>query len=246
MRVLAIDTSTLQGSVGWIRTSDAGSFSQLEVSDWAEMNAPAAPGHCETLLHRIESILRAGQLKVQDVDLFVYGRGPGTFTGLRIGLSTIKGLALALGKPLVGISSTEALALSAPVTGFVACLIDARRRELFAGIYRVTRQGGRSSAEPVVPEWVAPATTIMKQISKHQQAGHLYLTGNGIGPYRDLLRQECADNSSTILPEHYWAPSAARMAEAGLQRFLERGGDNLDGALPIYLREPDAKLPGAK
>jgi len=243
MRILAIDTSTLHGSVGWIVAREAASFSEIEVLDWALMSAPAVPGHSETLLSRIDNMLTAGRFKTEDVDLFVYGRGPGTFTGLRIGLATMKGLALASGKPIVGISSLESLAFSSPVSGTVACLIDARRKELFAGIYKVTRVGGWAEAKCIVPEWVAPAGEVIGHLSATKEDEPVFLVGNGIGPYRELIREKCSPESCVILPEQYWAPSAVSMATAGLKLFLERGPDSLKDAVPVYLREPDARLP---
>lgn len=223
--------------------TDGDNISPVEVRDFAKMTAPAAPGHAETLVQRIEYILSTGGCTVRDVDLFVCGHGPGTFTGLRIGLSTIKGLALAWDKPIVGISSLEALAFSAPVEGAVATLIDARRGELFAGVYEVARGGDWPDAKSLVPEWVAPASEVVARLKDHVKTGPLFLVGNGVGPYTDLIRRECRGEAWVILPPEHWVPDPVTMSLAGLKRFLDRGSDDLNGAEPVYIREPDAKLP---
>ena len=126
MLVLAIDSSTLLGSVAWFNSQD-GAF--------AECTTPARPGHAETLLKRIETVLSFGGYGAADLALIAFGRGPGTFTGLRIGLASAKGLAIGGGAPIIGISSLEALAFSTRLEGLVACVIDAKRNEPFGALY---------------------------------------------------------------------------------------------------------------
>ena len=112
MITLALDTSTLFGSVAWVRTGGGDPSSpRPPVEGYADTAARARPGHAETLIARIDETLGAGGLCLDDVDLVVYGRGPGTFTGLRLGLATAKGITLGRGVPLVGVSSLAALAL---------------------------------------------------------------------------------------------------------------------------------------
>jgi tRNA threonylcarbamoyladenosine biosynthesis protein TsaB len=239
MLVFALDTATLQGSYGFVEISDAASES--EVIRFASLSAPAAPGHAETAIERMQQVLLSGGFSLKDIDLIVFGRGPGTFTGVRIGLSTVKGVALAANARVIGISSLEALALSSQRSGLVVPLIDAKRKELFGAVYEVSHTGsGRPEARPVMTERVAPSEKMIDAVKQHIGADRAYLTGNGIPPYEASL---LSGLNAMILPRDVWAPSPFWMARVGHRRFLEHGPDDLDGVEPVYLREPDARLP---
>ncbi len=240
MLVLSLDTSTLLGSIGWVQV---GNHDEGEApAAFAESIAPASPGHAETLLARIKAILSFGGHSIRDIGLIVFGRGPGTFTGLRIGLSTAKGIALAGRIPVLGISSLEALALSLGRDGLVATLIDARRRELFGALYEVAHNAGWPAAKPLLQERVGSAAQVLGEISSIAGDRTVFVAGNGIAPYREQIVQIFTERG-TILPEHKWAPSALWMARVGHRRFVQNGPDNLDTLEPVYLREPDARLP---
>ncbi len=236
MLVLAFDTSTFQVSIGWIRLASNGDQSSIEAH--AEMTAPARPGHAETLMERMESILGTGDHTVEDVDLVVFGRGPGTFTGLRIGMATAKGINLSHGTPMVGISTLEALALSSGVSGCVVPLIDARRGEIYAAAYQVKHQDGVPIADRLMEETVTRPELLHTLLAKTGSTAPLNLLGSGAARYRVEL-----DQAGPILPVCRETPSAYLMAEKGLELFNKRGGDDPASAEPNYLREPDARLP---
>lgn len=244
MLIVAIDSSTLQGSTGWIDTR--GSSARAKVESFAEISLPAAPGHAETLIGRIEWMLAEGGRKPGEVDLFVYGKGPGTFTGLRIGLATVKGMAMACGAPIKGVSSLEALAFSSGLNGLVAALIDARRKELFAALYETSVDSqGWPVAKPLMEEKVDAAGKIIEEIEKTAGRSPLNFVGNGVAPYKDLILSSFGERA-VVAPAFKNAPSAFWLARIGLERFLESGPDDLDAAEPVYLRAPDAKLPGSR
>ncbi len=183
-----------------------------------------------------------GGVGLGDVDLLVIGRGPGTFTGLRIGFSTAKGIALASGVPVKGISSLEALALSACSSGPVAAIIDARRGELFGACYEVRNPGIWPETEVRVEEHVGPAEQVIAAISNATKDGPVCWVGTGIGPYRREIEALLAEQA-VFLPETYWSPSATWMARVGYERYCRSGPEDLDTFAPTYLREPDARLP---
>jgi tRNA threonylcarbamoyladenosine biosynthesis protein TsaB len=242
MLVFALDTATFQGAYGWVKL-DA-SHPKGRVEGFSSLKAPAVPGHAETVIRRMKEVLSHGGFTLEDVDLLVYGRGPGTFTGIRIGLSTVKGVALACDAPVIGISSLEALALSSGRTGLVAAFIDARRRELFAALYEVTvGEEGWPLATPILPEWVAPARDAIGRIATEIGASSISVTGNGIAPYRDEIQEAF---NVAILPEIAWSPSPFWMARIGHMRFSFKGPDDIATSEPVYLREPDARLPVKK
>jgi tRNA threonylcarbamoyladenosine biosynthesis protein TsaB len=237
MLVLAFDTSTPTSSVGWAEIDLAGP--RPEALRYASFVAPAEPGHAETLLDRVRAALATGGYDLKDVELLVFGRGPGTFTGLRIGLGTAKGLALAFGTKLVGLSSLEALALSAGVDGLVAPLIDARRGELYAALYDVRRDGDdRPRAALLAAEQVVRPEGLAELLRGHAAKGAIRFAGNGALRYADAIRALGVQLSSGAS-----AADPLRMAIAGAARFLSAGADDPIALEPSYLREPDAKLP---
>ena len=239
MLVLAFDTSTLIGALGWISAPRSAPVHRLEA--FAEAALPASPGHAETLLDRIDLLLETGGHRIDQVDLVVYGRGPGTFTGLRIGLSTAKGLALARGVPLIGLSSLECLALSAGAEGLVAPVIDARRGEIFTALYEVNSTAGRPSAKEIATERVIEPPGLGAMLEEAGAGAPILLVGNGVERYGDQLT-----TLGELGPARAAAISAYWMAVNGLERFLERGGDDPQSIEPSYLREPDARLPRKK
>ncbi|MBW2276661.1 MAG: tRNA (adenosine(37)-N6)-threonylcarbamoyltransferase complex dimerization subunit type 1 TsaB [Deltaproteobacteria bacterium] len=239
MLVLAYDTSTLMGALGWISAQSEAPVERVE--SFAESAMPASPGHAETLLGRIDALLATGGHRVDQVELVVYGRGPGTFTGLRIGLSTAKGLALARGVPLIGLSSLECLALSAGVDGLVAPVIDALRGEIFTGLYEISHAAGRPRARRVADDRVVKPSEFGRTLDGSDVERPPLLVGNGVERYREELASH-----GVLGPTRSSAVSAYWMAVVGLERFLERGGDDPLTVEPIYLREPDARLPQQK
>jgi tRNA threonylcarbamoyladenosine biosynthesis protein TsaB len=115
----------------------------------AELYLDVGGGHAEVLLPALEKLFLLTGLTMERIDLLVCTTGPGSFTGVRIGVSTIKGLALATGKPIVGISTLEALAMNAiPSRRLICPLLDARKNQVYAGLYRAGPDG--------LPEAVAP------------------------------------------------------------------------------------------
>src|SRR5947208_11628900 len=127
--VLALDTTTPAGSVAFVEDD--------RVED--ERRGDASRTHAERLPGEVVNVLDARGLSAADVDLFAVAAGPGSFTGLRIGIATIQGLALTTGKRIVAVSALEALAQSAgsaPGT-FIAAWMDACRHDVFAALYRV-------------------------------------------------------------------------------------------------------------
>jgi tRNA threonylcarbamoyladenosine biosynthesis protein TsaB len=243
MLVLAIDTSTLQGAIGWVKLKPNDIAGSVEA--FAECSAPAKPGHAETLLHRVAQILSYGGYEARDVELLVFGKGPGTFTGLRIGLSTVKGLGLADNIPVIGMSSLEALAFSVNMTGVVAPLIDARRSELYGALYETVMSDGWPRTKRILDEQVGSFEGIIDTLGSPDLPSPIVFTGNGVGPYRRQIAERFGSRA-IVLPKTHWAPSPFWMARIGYGRFLEAGSDDIDTIVPVYLREPDARLPDDK
>jgi tRNA threonylcarbamoyladenosine biosynthesis protein TsaB len=137
--ILALDTTREHGSIALVRGGD--------ILEEVALHAPG--GFAQILYGELEQLLARNEVKVADVDCFAGASGPGSFTGVRIGLACIKGLAEATGKPAVGVSNLEALARcgTAPLR---AAVIDARRDQIYGAVY--DSQGGLVSPE-IVERW---------------------------------------------------------------------------------------------
>lgn len=132
MLTLAVDTSSATESVALLADREI----------LAERTVRVLTNHAASLIPSIDSILSACGLKISDIDLYALTVGPGSFTGLRIAASAIKGLAFSSGKPMVGVSTLEALACNAAPTPYPVCpLMDARRKEVYAALYRIRDNG---------------------------------------------------------------------------------------------------------
>src|SRR5574337_212080 len=134
MLVMGIETSTMQGGVALI--SGQGVICEYTV------NVKAT--YSERLLPLIDRALRDARITLDDVEGFAVAVGPGSFTGLRIGVSTAKGLAAAGGQPLVGVSTLEAMAWSLPFCAYQICpILDARKGEIYSALFRQDRKSTR-------------------------------------------------------------------------------------------------------
>ncbi|RKY01883.1 tRNA (adenosine(37)-N6)-threonylcarbamoyltransferase complex dimerization subunit type 1 TsaB, partial [Candidatus Poribacteria bacterium] len=126
MRVLGIDTSTTTGSIGLIDGDKVVAEHVLDVMET----------HSSRLMPAIDQMLKKAGLSIWDVDLIAVSKGPGSFTGLRVGVATAKGLAYALRKPIVGVPSLDVLAFGVKFfDGLICPLLDARRGEVYGAIY---------------------------------------------------------------------------------------------------------------
>jgi tRNA threonylcarbamoyladenosine biosynthesis protein TsaB len=186
--------------------------------------------HSETLLVITRDALNDAGIVPRDVDLVAVGLGPGAWTGLRMGVTTAKALAFALGVPIVGISSLEAIA--AGVEGYSGRLLvvaDARRGELCGAFFEIDGRGGVRGDGRVFTFSPADTGRIVSE--------DLALAGNGIS-----LLPEGLLGGRRVFPERDGEPHAVVLCKLAIARFEERGGDDPAAVLPIYVRRSDAEI----
>ena len=223
MKILAVDTATKSCSVAIV---EAGSVS-------AELTTLKDQTHSKQLMQLIHKGLALSGFSTTDLDGLAVTIGPGSFTGLRIGISTIKGLAHALDKPVVGISSLDALAWQCADRSYLICpVIDARKGEVYAATYRYDndRLTQKNSENVGVPEAV---------VQKIREP--CVFIGNGAQLYRR--------NISTVLGDQaHFAPGsqntirASSVAFLSMQRFETNDTDEIGDLVPHYIRKSDAEL----
>lgn len=234
MLVLALDTTTRAGSCALVRDGRV-----LEVGTGAG-DRP----HAVRLPGEVLGLLAAQDLALRDVDAFAVAAGPGSFTGLRIGIASMQGLAFATGRPIVGVSALDGLAASAAEregprgAACVGVWMDALRGEVFAALYRVERSAaGEWEAVEIDAALVAPPDLVLERwISTG--AREVVFVGDGALTYRALV-EGSGLLGRLVDPLPPVAPALARLAAA---RLAHGGGFLPHAVVPVYVRRPDAEL----
>ncbi len=240
MRILGIDTATSTASVALVENGTIIAdkrYLQTSCSLASKSGQPAA-GHAEIILLLIESILVAARCSVTNLDGIAVSIGPGSFTGLRIGLSTVKGLAYGRQCPVVGVSTLWANA--ARVTdfaGIVCSLLDARKKEVYVSFFRRSREALARLTE----DTLAPLSVAIEQARHLAGAAPCLFVGEGAKVYEDALNASFANNGLCCAGDRY--PSlASAVARLGEKRLRVSDGDVLSAMAPVYLRLSEAEV----
>ncbi len=189
-------------------------------------------GHSQRLLSLIDRSLSQAGLGLKDIDCLAVSLGPGSFTGLRIGLATAKGICLAQEVPLVGIPTLDGLAHSGSLSSFPICpLLDARRGEVYAALYRQ----GKESLERKSP-WLVLG---IGELAAHIEERTIFF-GGGARVYKEEIIGELGEKA-VFAPEGWDEPSPVNIALLAKDRFEVGGEADLDSIEPLYLRRPPAK-----
>lgn len=196
-------------------------------------------GHAEALLPMIEDLMRETCLAYENLDLIAVTVGPGTFTGLRIGLAAARGIALAARKPLRGVTTLEALSAAVPFSMAagrpVIVAADARRGEVYLQAF--TRLENDALIAPLTYAAAVKAEEALASISVKQAV----ITGSGA----PILAAQAGYDARSYLPlDLDDDPDAIQVARLAFGRGLPEAGT--PPPAPVYLRAPDAKLPGGK
>lgn len=224
MKVLGIDTSTSFGSVGLMDDGEV-------ISDYL-LNIMVT--HSERLLGAIELVLREARCPIGDIDGWAISLGPGSFTGLRIGVSTVKGLAFATGKPVAGVSTLDVLASQiAPTSYLISPILDARKKEVYTAFYRY--EEGSSLKRQSDYQAIRPEDLVIK--IKEQT---IFL-GDGVKTYGDFLLNSLP--SLAIFPPaplHF--PHGSMVAKLGFELLKKGEYLNLSTFAPFYIRPSEAEV----
>ena len=192
--------------------------------------------HCELLTGFILELVDEAGVSVDNIDCVAVSTGPGSFTGLRIGIATAMGLAYGLGIKTCGINTLMGLAWKAAEHGKLVCpLIDAKRSEVYTSLYRMGDEIPQTIMEPSAMP-VSKLTEILR--SKDE---HITITGPAAETFRPML-EESSDVSVSIIPPDSAKPSARSIAEIGLITFSSEGGVHPASLKPLYLRRSDAEI----
>jgi tRNA threonylcarbamoyladenosine biosynthesis protein TsaB len=223
MYILGIETSTTTGSVAVV--SEDGVVAQYSLN--IEVT------HSERLMSTVDRVLRDTGLMIADMDGYAVAIGPGSFTGLRIGLAAVKGLALVTGKPVAVVPTLQALAWNLPYAAYPVCpMLDARKNEVYAATYRF--EG--ATLVHVMAEAVLSLSRLSERIS-----GTTIFTGEASHLFRKEVMDQFGDRA-LFAPLSAILPSAATVAEIGLDMIKSGKQADVDSVTPMYIRRSEAEV----
>jgi tRNA threonylcarbamoyladenosine biosynthesis protein TsaB len=241
MRVLALDTTTRAGSAA------------LVDENVIVKESPGDPSrtHAQRLPAEALAMLDAHGVTLSDIDLFAVAAGPGSFTGLRIGLATTQGLAFVTGRPIVGISALEALAQvasrDAAAGELVAAWMDAQRREIFSALYQVTSAGLFDPGRLIELEAAGvgePERTLERWRDRLDPGQPVVFVGDGAVLYEDLVCRRWGSAAAKEVARRVMAPPmlAGAVGRMAVARARLGGAIGPGEVHPLYVRRPDAEI----
>lgn len=222
MVILGIETSTKTCSIALTGGS--------KVRD--EISLHVGLSHSEKLIALIDEILKRNGMATRDIDGIAVSIGPGSFTGIRVGVATARGLAQSLNVPLVGIPSLDGLAFGIGKSGELVCpMIDALRREIYTSLYE-----GR---ERLVPHQLIGIENWLERLK--EMNGNLLFLGDAVDIHENLIKDFLKKKAKIVQKNRRYA-SAVRIAELGSERFASGEGKKYDEVFPLYIRRPEAEV----
>jgi universal bacterial protein YeaZ len=224
MRILAIDSSATAASAALVEDGRV----------LGEFYINTKLTHSQTLMPMVGDVLDCTKTELADVDLFAVSAGPGSFTGIRIGVASVKGLAMAQNKPCVGVSTLEAMALNLEhLEGTVCAVMDARCGQVYNAVFAA--HGG--GLERLTPDRALSMDDLSKECINYKKP--LYLVGDGAklcynkGRFQEL--------NAILPPEPLLYQRACGVAKAAAKVYEQDGAVSAAALMPVYLRVPQAE-----
>ncbi len=225
MKVLAIDSSGMAVSAAVADDNNV----------IAEFTVNNRQTHSQTLLPMVDNVVQMSEIPLTDIDAIAVSSGPGSFTGLRIGSATAKGLGLALNKPIVPVPSLDALAYRAACFNGIICpLMDARRNQVYTAAYNM--EDGK--LVNIIEQKATGITDILYGLREYGK--EVLFLGDGVDVYRDIIIKEAGIEFS-FAPAHISKQSAASVAMLGIIYYSEGRYESAAEHKPFYLRKPQAE-----
>lgn len=234
MRILALDSSGLVASVAVV---EDGAMDDQVV---AEYTVNYKKTHSQTLLPMLDEIVKMTEMDLNTVDAIAVAGGPGSFTGLRIGSATAKGLGLALKKPLIHIPTLEGLAYNlCGITDIVCPIMDARRGQVYAGIYEFKNQ----EIQVLEDQMAVPIEELGEKLKKYLKEGRrVTFLGDGVPVHKAKLTEEILPGENiTFAPANMNRQRAASVGTLGMQYYKEGKIETAMEHEPDYLRVSQAE-----
>ena len=225
MKILALDSSGMAASVAVVEDENM----------LAEYTVNYKKTHSQTLLPMLDAAVQMVQLKLDTIDAIAVASGPGSFTGLRIGSATAKGLGLALDKPIIGVPTTQALAYNLYGAGGVVCpIMDARRNQVYTGIYGFEN----GHLEILEDQMAVDIYQVIEKLNALKQ--QVIFTGDGISVYQEVIDQNI-QVPAEYAPAHLNRQRASAVAALAMEYLKAGRVQTAAEHRPEYLRMSQAE-----
>lgn len=222
MRVLSVDSSSKCATCAIL--DENGVIAECTLNNKRE--------HSVLLMPMIENLLKDSNLTINDIDGYVVSKGPGSFTGLRIGMATIKGLSFGGNKPYVSISSLDGLAHAvSPFDGIICSVMEALRENVYAAMYKMVDGKLQTILEPTSID----IDKLMELVKEKDE--NIIFTGDGVLKHKEYMEKEYP--KASFAPNYLNLIRASSIGELGLE-MLKAGIKDDENSSPLYLKQPQA------
>ena len=219
MKILAMDTSSVNATVA------VGDENKI----LGEYTVAGERAHSQIIMPMLEDLLSRCGISLKDIDVFVVALGPGSFTGLRIGLAAMKTFASTLDKKIIGISSLDEVAANFTMSDKYICpIFDARRSDVYNAVYK--------DNEKITHDRICHIDTVLNEMADKE----VIFAGDAVGKYKEKILGASNPNWK-IAPLHLSTQSASSLIYAAQKRIQNEAYDNADNLLPIYIRPSQAE-----
>ncbi len=224
MKVLALETATIAGSIA-IVDDNKGLIGEVKVD--------VKIAHSERLMPSVQWLLKASSITIKEIDAFAVSIGPGSFTGLRIGLSTAKGFSYSTGRPIVPVPTLDAFAKTLPFCSHMICpMLDARKNEIYAGLYKWED----NLCKKLMPETALSPEELLKRINEP-----VVFMGDGVKIYKKLII-DTLGTDAILAPASRMSPSASSVAEIAVEKLKQGITADPVKLTPFYIRKSEAEI----
>lgn len=227
MKILAVDSSGLVASVAYLEDGVIKGVNSINYQKT----------HSQTLLPMLDELVKNLNIDLKSIDCIAVANGPGSFTGLRIGVATVKGLGLSINKPLVGVSTLEALALNfVGVSGVVCPIMDARRNQVYTAAYKYKEN--LPETDVIIEPTSLETDELCAKLNEIGEA--VYFTGDGVPVYKDFIEKNLKVPFYFPIASNGYQ-NAASVAVLGEYYANKNMAVNASELSPVYLRKPQAE-----
>lgn len=227
MKILAIDTSSKTCGV-CILENEKEIYKKDEITDRS---------HSIKLMPIIENSFKQTNLTLSDIDLIVCDKGPGSFTGIRIGVSTCKAFADSLDIPIIGVTSLETLAYTYLKENTLVCsILDAKNENCYASLYKCEN----NTCTEILAPFSATLNGALTSIKNAIKSENLIFVGDGVEPFKEKIMQEFSDTKINLK----FANSTNNLLDSynlGIAGYTKFKNNNIESELPLYLKKPQAQ-----
>jgi tRNA threonylcarbamoyladenosine biosynthesis protein TsaB len=228
VKILAIDTSTMLGGVAIMDENGL----------IAEVRLNVKSTHSERLMTTIDYALRQAFITLSDINAFAIAIGPGSFTGLRIGLSTVKGLSYATGKPIASVPTLEAFVYNFPYSRYPVCImLDARKKEVYTAVFEWKNDGFNR----LIDERSVRPEEFMRYTLHPTPYDKFVFAGDGVLLYRDKITKFMGKKAIFVSLEKM-VPSPANVAYLGIKKAMKGEFSEPVSLVPFYIRRSEAEI----